>query len=514
MPDETAIPTTEQLQRFFDLSLELLIIGSGDGHFSVVNPAWEQTLGWTQAQLKSEPFLSFVHPHDQQDTATEMAAISAGSPAISFLNRMRTNDGAFRTLRWSATADESGRIYAVARDVTEFEDAVAASHRNEELWKAVLRTAADPIILIDEVGVMIRVNAATTSLFGYQKDQMLGQNVSMLMPEPYRSEHDAYLARYLSTGEARVIGIGREVEAQRADGTIFPMSLAVSDVDDDDGRKMYTGIIHDLSDRFAAEARLREANETLEANVASRTVELQASLAELARSNRDLEQFAYIASHDLKAPLRNVRQGIELLEDHLAQTVGATFDDEANELRQLTIDAVTRMENLIHGLLSFARVDRAGQRPDGTLNLGDLVDEVLQQLAADLGDVDATVEAEGLPTVQGDESQLRQLLQNLIQNSVKYRSADRPLTITLTAADHPDGWVISVADNGVGIDAAQHERVFELFRRAHSGYDGVGLGLAICQRIVERHGGTIWVESSPGAGATFKFTLPKEATNG
>lgn len=513
MSDESAQPTTEQLRHFFDLSLELLIIGSGDGHFSVVNPAWEQALGWTQAELMSDPFSSFVHPDDRQATAEEIASIRAGKKSASFLCRMRTKGGEYRQIRWSATADATGRIYGAARDVTDYRESVANARRNEELWKAVLRTAADPVILIDETGIMISVNAATMALFGYTRDEMVGNNVSMLMPDPYRSEHDAYLTRYLTTGEARVIGIGREVEARKADGTVFPMSLAVSDVDAD-GQRMFTGIIHDLSERFVAEARLREANETLEANVASRTAELQVSMAELARSNRDLEQFAYIASHDLKAPLRNVRQGLELLDEHLTETVGVSFDDEAEELQRLTTDAVGRMEDLIHGLLSFARVDRVGRRPDGSVNLAEVVDEVVLQLQVDLVEVDATVEAGDLPTVVGDETQLRQLLQNLIQNSVKYRAEGRPPKITVEADQHDAGWLISVEDNGVGIDAAQHERVFELFRRAHSGYDGVGLGLAVCQRIVERHGGTIWVESAVGKGSVFKFTLPKDESNG
>ncbi len=390
-------------------------------------------------------------------------------------------------------------------------DARIESGRSEQLWRSVLAAAVDPIILIDERGIIQEANAATSRLFGYGRDDLIGANVKVLMPEPYHSEHDGYLRRYLETGEARIIGIGREVEARKADGTVFPMSLAVSEVSSSTGR-MFTGIVHDLTSRHRVQAELERANEQLEIRVAERTAELASSMGELARSNRDLEQFAYIASHDLQAPLRNVRQGLELLDEHLIATLGNGFDEEATELRDLTIGAIRRMEDLIQGLLAYSRVNRSGQTDLAPVDLDRLAEDVLLQLRLALDEADATVEIHELPTVQGDEVQLTQLLQNLVQNAVKYRSPERPPKIAITA-DIDDGrWHISVADNGIGVDADQHGRIFDLFRRGHSGYDGVGIGLAVCQRIVEQHGGTIWVTSEPGQGATFTFTLPTEQT--
>ncbi len=372
------------------------------------------------------------------------------------------------------------------------------------LWRAILRTAADPIIIIDGAGTILKVNEATRTLFGYSADQLLGENVSMLMPEPYRSAHDGYLAAYLETGHSKIIGVGREVEAMKSDGTVFPMALAVSEVATDT-RPLFTGIIHDLTARHEAERKLREANETLEERVTDRTQQLQTSLVELNRSNRDLEQFAYVASHDLQAPLRNVKQGLELLDEHLTETVGAGFDDEADELRTHVVDAVVRMENLIQGMLSYARVNRS---ETATVNLNDVLGHVLQQLAVDIEGAEVTVTASDLPVVNGNETQLRQLLQNLLQNAIQYRSAARPLEIAVDAHPNSDGWQLTVRDNGTGVDDSQHSRIFELFRRGSSRSKGVGLGLAICQRIVESHGGTIWVESKPEHGAAFHFTLP------
>ena len=380
--------------------------------------------------------------------------------------------------------------------------------RSEQLWHSVLRTVADPIIVIDETGTVQLVNPAVLELFGYEEQDLVGSDVSILMPEPHRSGHAGYIRRYLDSGDAHIIGIGREVEAQRADGSTFPVSLAVSEVVTGDGR-LFTGVMHDLTTRHAAQAELTRANETLEEQVAERTTELERSMTELARSNRDLEQFAYTVSHDLQAPLRNVRQGLELLGVHLERTLGRGFDSEAVKLQDLVFEAVDTMDNLITGLLSYSRIHRT-TRPPTAVDLERMAELVIEQLRVDLDEAGVTVETESLPTVLGDEIQLRQLLQNLIQNAVKYRAPDRSPIIRIRAEKSDTGWLFSITDNGIGVDPMLHERIFELFSRGHPGYDGVGLGLALCQRIVERHGGTIWVESEPERGATFNFTLPAD----
>ena len=380
--------------------------------------------------------------------------------------------------------------------------------QHAELWRAVLRTAVDPIIVIDDHGIILTANAATDRLFGYAGEYLVGKNISILMPEPYSSEHDGYIARYMETGEAKIIGIGREVEAQKADGQVFPIALSISEIQLAD-RSWFTGVIHDLTDRRAAEDELRRTRDQLEVRVKQRTAELEESMIELTRSNRDLEQFAYIASHDLQTPLRNVRQGLELFDEHLRETIGHQLDEEARELRDLTVAAALKMEQLIQGLLSYSRLDRSGRPPRDPVDLRSLTEELIDQMAVQLGEANAKIEVAPLPTVAGDEMQLRQLLQNLLENAVKYRRDGEPLEIQMSAEPIDDHWLISVGDNGIGIDAGQRDRVFELFRRAHPGSEGMGLGLAISQRIVERHGGDIWVGAGPNGGSVFSFTIPK-----
>lgn len=382
------------------------------------------------------------------------------------------------------------------------------AERSEAVATAILRTAVDPIIVIDTNGQIVNANTATSELFGHSVESLIGRNINILMPEPYRTEHDGYLVRYLTEGNPRIIGIGREVEAQRADGSIFPMALAVSEVKTQTDH-LFTGIIHDLTERNRQRDELQAVNAELESRVSERTSQLETLLGELRRSNRDLEQFAYVASHDLQAPLRNVRQGLELLDEHLEETVGTGFDDEAQELRDLVIAAVLRMEALIRGLLAYSRVQQSPVEEHELLDMNELVADVISMLAPDVLNVGGTITVGDLLPITGNPVQLRQVFQNLIENAVRYRSANRSLEIEIRVREsNPPQMVIAVCDNGSGIEEAHHERIFELFRRAHSGYDGVGLGLAICKRIIEGHRGTMWVESSANAGATFCLRLP------
>lgn len=369
---------------------------------------------------------------------------------------------------------------------------------------AILEAAVDAIIVINPIGAILAANEATVRLFGWEREQMLGRNVMMLMPEPFRSEHDGYLARYLDTGDAHIIGTGREVEAQRADGSVFPMSLSVSEVKTGD-QHLFTGIIHDLTERNRQRDELERANAELEDRVIERTRELDESLVELQRSNRDLDQFASVASHDLKTPLRNVRQALELLEEHLTEGLGVVFDAEAAELRDFTMNAAARMEELIDGLLAYARVQ--GASTDDAVDLGDVLAGVVAAVHLDLEELGATLDIAELPMVIGSAVQLRQLFYNLIGNAIRYRSPERALELSIEAQVIGTRVQLTVRDNGVGIDAAHHDRIFELFRRVQATADGVGLGLAICQRVVEAHGGQIRVESEPDAGAAFVFDL-------
>lgn len=240
--------------------------------------------------------------------------------------------------------------------------------------------------------------------------------------------------------------------------------------------------------------------------LAREVAQRQRAERELERSNRELELFAYTASHDLQEPLRAVAGFVDLLRQRYA----GQLDERGNKFIDFTVAGVKRMQNLIQALLEYSRVSTHAQA-FGATDLQKLFDEAAANLQVALRESGARLTHDPLPVVHGDASQLGRLLQNLISNAIKFRREDSP-TIHVSAQERPTEWEFAVRDNGIGIEAQYFERVFGLFQRLHSQdkYPGTGLGLAICKRIVERHNGRIWVESTPGSGTTFHFTIPKK----
>lgn len=236
-----------------------------------------------------------------------------------------------------------------------------------------------------------------------------------------------------------------------------------------------------------------------------RTDELVTAKEAVEASNIELQQFAYIASHDLLAPLRAISGFAQLLQ----RGYRGRLDDEADDFINRIVAGARQMQTLIEDLLSYSRVE-ARSRPFEKIELSDVFGQVLEQLEASITDAGAEVTADELPAVAGDRSQLSQLLQNLIGNGIKYHG-EQPPHVHVSAARTDDTWTISIRDNGIGIDPRHHQRIFEIFRRLHTeqAYPGTGIGLAVCRRVLQRHGGEIWVESEPGRGSTFHFTLPQ-----
>ena len=234
---------------------------------------------------------------------------------------------------------------------------------------------------------------------------------------------------------------------------------------------------------------------------------LERLVADLEESNERLEQFAYAASHDLQEPLRMVSTYLQLIE----RRYGDELDEEGEELFQYAVDGAERMRSMIDGLLQYSRIETKGGEFE-PVDLDAVLDDVREDLRVKIEESGAEITADRLPRVQGDESQLRQVFQNLLSNAIKF-SGEEPPQVHVSAERNGDEWLVSVADRGVGVDSAHQEQIFEVFEGLHvgEGYAGTGIGLAVCERIVERHGGEIWVESEPGEGSTFLFTLPAAA---
>jgi len=351
-------------------------------------------------------------------------------------------------------------------------------------FQAIMSTTVDGIIIINDQGIVQTYNQAAENIFGYSKDEIMGQNISMLMPSPYSLEHNNYIQKYLKTKTSKILGQCREMVAKRKDGLIIPIDLSVNALEFDD-KTIFAGLVRDISKRKKSEADLREQTDALE------------------KSNQELEQFAYIASHDLQEPLRMISSYLNLLSRRYA----GKLDEDADEFINYAVDGAQRLQKQINDLLAYSRVGTRG----GSLkpvDTNEVLKRVLENLKINIEENDAEIQLDEFPTILGDESQLIQLFQNLIGNALKFHANVRPV-IEIMVKKKIKLWQFTVKDNGIGIDPEYKDRIFQIFQRLHTReeYPGTGIGLAICRKIVERHGGTIWVYSEPGKGCSFNFTL-------
>jgi light-regulated signal transduction histidine kinase (bacteriophytochrome) len=276
----------------------------------------------------------------------------------------------------------------------------------------------------------------------------------------------------------------------------------------DNGKIMKIGgVFQDIHARKLAEIELRKHRDHLEELVNERTAELARANTNLEKSNKELEQFAYVASHDLQEPLRMVSSYTQLL----ARKYEGQLDEKAKKYINYAVDGAIRMQRLINDLLTYSRISTQG-KPSEPIDSHSVLGEALRNLAATIEENRAVITNEDLPTVRADESQLMLVFQNLIANAIKFRQEEIP-QVHISVREQGRDWVFSVKDNGIGIDPRYSERLFVIFQRLHTKeeYPGTGIGLAVCKRIVERHGGRIWFESELGKGTIFYFTIPNPA---
>ena len=363
----------------------------------------------------------------------------------------------------------------------------SALRRSEERTRLILDTAFNSSVTIDQAGLIVDWNRQAEATFGWLRAEVLGQPLDeTIIPPALRDSHRRGLQHFLATGEGPILNQCIEVAALRRDGSVFPAEMTIVPVRWE-GTYLFHAFLYDITERKEAEKRL------------------QVSAANLARSNADLEQFAFAASHDLQEPLRAISGYCQLLQ---RQYIGK-LDAKADDYIKNAVEGVERMYTLISDLLQFARVTRGGE-PFQPTDFKVVVQEALTRLKVALEESGTKVDCASLPTLRADKGQMIRLFQNLIGNAVKYR-AQRPPEVRITAEEKPHEVVFCVRDNGIGMEAKYFERIFVIFQRLHSRevYPGTGIGLAVCKRIVERHGGSICVESELGQGSTFSFTLSK-----
>lgn len=355
---------------------------------------------------------------------------------------------------------------------------------------AVIDSVPTAIVMLGPAGKIELVNVQAERLFGYTRAELVGESVETLIPHRFRDKHPTLRANFAADPQARPMGAGRDLFGLRKDGTEFPIEIGLNPVKTDEGLFVLSAVV-DISERTRQAAALQQSNEALE------------------RSNIDLQRFAYVASHDLQAPMRSIASFVDLLQSNYDEKL----DDQGRDWLRRTGRSVKDLRVLIQDLLEYSRVD-AKDRPFQRVSIREVLARATSLLDASIRESHAEVTAGDLPEVSGDPSQLVQLMLNLIGNGIKYRGNEAP-RVYVSAEKRGDEWLFAVRDNGIGIAAKHHERIFEIFKRLHdaSEYPGSGIGLAVCRRIVNHHGGKIWVASASGKGSVFYFTVPGGMVN-
>lgn len=380
---------------------------------------------------------------------------------------------------------------------------------SEDHLKAIIENVVEGIISIDDRGIIESINPAALSIFGYELDELIGQNVSILMPSPDRENHDGYLRNYHETGDAKIISIGREVMGRRKNGEVFPLDLAVGEVNLPH-RKLFTGIIRDISERKLAEKQLNQLTRSLQ------------------EKNKELESVVYVASHDLRSPLVNIQGfsielshlcrelesllGNEDLSDETRNNLERILGEEIPEALQFIFAGVNKMDGLLAGFLNYSRLGRV-KMDIRKHNLNDLLNDVLSAMHYQIQKLDAIVELNHLGFCLADKTQLSQVFTNLLDNALKYSKKDERPVIEISSNLSPDGssLIVQIKDNGVGIREEHFNKIFDIyFQLSPESAAGEGLGLSIARKVISRMDGKIWVDSEFGRGSLFSIALPIE----
>ncbi len=366
---------------------------------------------------------------------------------------------------------------------------------------AIVESSDDAIISRSLEGIITTWNPGAEKIFGYTAQEIIGQPVFLLVPPELHEEESAILARLAGGGGVQL----SETVRIRKDGTHVQISATMSPLKDADGRVLGDSqIARDITERKIAEQKIRSLNAELEQRVVERTRSLEAA-------NRELESFSYSVSHDLRAPLRHIDGYAQMLSEHVGDALG----EKPRRYLRTIVDTVEEMGLLIDNLLEFSRMGRA-ELQRGTVALDALMDETLAGLGDGMKGRNIVWKRHPLPTVQGDAALLKQVLVNLASNALKYSRARDPAIIEIGSNAGTNGEiVVYVRDNGAGFDMKYATKLFGVFQRLHRAdeFEGTGIGLANVRRIIQRHGGRVWADASPGVGATFYFTLPLAAAN-
>jgi PAS domain S-box-containing protein len=457
-----------------------------EGRYVNANRAYAHTCGYQPEEMVGIEWPLTVHPDDvEMLIGAYQEMLISGKVEVEARGVRKNKTFFYKQITMVKACDAQGTFnghHCFMKDITQRKLTETALLESEFKYKQIVELAEEGIWVIDSNSLTTYVNHAMARMLGYTELEMFGRSLFDFMEEPEKQQA-------LDNVERRKQGIAEthEFKFKTKDGKDIWTYLSTSPVFDDLGNMLSCcALVYNITDRKAAEQQMLQLTEDLK------------------RSNEELEQFAYVASHDLQEPLRAVTSYTQLL----AQRYQENLDERADKYINYIVDGATRMQQLINDLLVYSRLGTRGKEFEQA-QCKAVVEQTMCNLQIAIAETKAVITYEEMPAVMADESQLVQLFQNLLANGIKFCRQDIPL-IHIAASRQESEWLFSVSDNGIGIDPEYADRIFIIFQRLHSRreYSGTGIGLAMCKRIVERHGGRIWVESQEGKGATFYFTIP------
>jgi PAS domain S-box-containing protein len=471
---------------------DAMVVVNQDGEIVLLNVQAEKQFGYRRDELVGQKVKNIIPKGfaerliaDGTRSAADALAQQIGTGIELTGRRKNGSEFPIEIMLSPLDSTEGILVTAAIRNITVRKDAEKHLAQMEGRYRGLLEAAPDAMVVVNQDGEIVLLNVQAEKQFGYRRDELVGQKVKNIIPEGFAERLIADALRTAEDALAQQIGTGIELTGRRKNGSEFPIEIMLSPPDSTEGI-LVTAAIRNITKRKKAEAQLLQ------------------KVEEINRSNEELEQFAYIASHDLQEPLRTVASYTQLLAKRYKGKLGADADDFIG----FAVDGASRMQRLIRDLLAYSRVGTKGE---------DLLDisseEALQQallnLRGAIEESSALVTHDPLPAVLADEMQLIQLFQNLVGNAIKYQRPGVPRVHISSVKNDGKKWIFSVQDNGLGIDSQYFGRIFGMFQRLHKRgeFAGTGIGLAICKKIVERHGGSISVESQPGQGSTFRFVL-------
>jgi len=466
------------LQSIFESAVDGIIVIDGKGLIKAFNPGAERLFGYTAGEVLGQN-VKVLMPGPDRDQHDRYLAnyLETGIPRIIGTGREvqgRRKDGSTFPLHLSVgrmDIDGEPAFTGILHDLSRRVEIEEALRKSEERVRSIVESAVDGIIVIDERGLIQAFNPSAERLFGYSLNEVLGRNVNMLMPSPDRERHDGYIHQYLTTGEQKIIGIGREVTGRRKDGTTFPVHLSVGEMVNE-GRRSFTGILHDLSDRVALENRLAE----------------QKSLAKLG-------EMAAVVAHEVKNPIAGIRGAL--------QVITSRMPAEQRD-RGVLIDIIARLDALnriVQDMLMFARPRALRQEP---VSLAALLGDTVALIERDPTMSHVQIALSGAADISGDREMLQVVFQNILMNAAQAMENKGRIEVSIGTVNGRCS--VAIADQGPGMPEDVRAKAFDAFFTTK--HRGTGLGLPIARRVIEAHGGTIQIDAPPSGGTMVTIVLP------